>query len=234
MKRVIFLLTFISVCIAASAAAFERALPMDFIFKGGDYKEKMAMSTEAPITARIEGDDGAVYYLKFMERSELRHTGTDENGIETYSARTGSFEISSDEDDGLSDRAGAGLIYEPVTSSLAWFVSPDPEARPDKKWTAELSDVEYQFIGVLSTITVDVGAKAVLVQYSGLDPETGDIVLEITDASASEPVIRRAVEKEALPGYIQIPGGGILGIEKAEDEDGIPVLSYEWIKEPPI
>lgn len=219
---------------ASPAVAFEKAYPMDFIFKGGDYRERITMVIEAPITARIEGPEGSFFYIDFAGRSELQNTETDDNGIETYSAIPESVSIRSDIN-GIDVRAfSAGLIYEPVTSSLAWFViSPNPDLT-GKKWAKELSENEYQFISFLTTITADVGTNAVLVQYAGIVSDTNEIVLEITDADAPDTLTRKIVDPLEIPGYFRIPGGGILRIDSIETEEGVPMLIYEWTKEPPL
>ncbi|MCK9436945.1 MAG: hypothetical protein M0Q12_07050, partial [Synergistaceae bacterium] len=87
---------------------------MDFIFKGGEYRERITMVIEAPITARIEGPEGCHFYIDFAGRSELQNTETDDNGIETYSAIPEAVFIRSDRDDLAPSTFSAGLIYEPV------------------------------------------------------------------------------------------------------------------------
>lgn len=230
------LLTFIMIFLytASPAAAFEKAYPMDFIFKGGDYREKITMVIEAPVTARIEGQEGSFFHIDFAGRSELHNTETDDNGIETYSAMPKSVSIRSDSDDIDVKAFSAGLIYEPATSSLAWFlISPDPDLA-GKKWTKELSENEYQFIGFQTTITADVGTNAILVQYAGTVSDTDEIVLEITDADAPDILTRKIIHPADIPGYFPMPGGGILCIDRIETEEGAPMLIYEWTKEPPL
>lgn len=230
------LLTFIMIFLyaASPAAAFEKAYPMDFIFKGGNYREQITMVIEAPVTARIEGPEGSIFYIDFAGRSELHNTETDDNGIETYSAIPKSVSIRSDRHEIDVRTFSAGLIYEPATSSLAWFlISPDPDLA-GKKWTKELSENEYQFISFQTTITADVGANAILVQYAGIVSDTNEIVLEITDAGAPDTLTRKIICPADIPGYFRMPGGGILVIDRIETEEGIPMLIYEWTKEPPL
>ncbi|MDY9922075.1 MAG: hypothetical protein U2P59_09675 [Synergistota bacterium] len=216
------------------ATAFEKAAPMDFIFKGGDYRERITMVIEAPITARIEGPEGSHFYIDFTGRTELQNTQTDDNGIETYSAIPEAVSIRSDRDDIDLRQFSAGLIYEPVTSSLAWLLHSSGPGHPEKKWTKELSDHEYQFIGFQTTITADVGTNAILVQYAGSVSGSNEILLEITDADAPDTLTRKVIYPTEIPGYFQMPGGGILGIDRIEAEEGIPMLHYEWTKEPPL
>ena len=71
-------------------------------------------------------------------------------------------------------------------------------------------------------------------QYAGDLPDTKEIVLEITDADATEILSRKLISTDDIPGYFQIPGGGILAIESAENVDGIRIISYKWVKEPPL
>lgn len=230
------LLTFIMIFLytASPAAAFEKAAPMDFIFKGGDYRERITMLIEAPVTARIEGPEGSFFYIDFAGRSELQNTETDDNGIETYSAIPDSVSIRSDRDD-IDVRAfSAGIIYEPVTSSLAWLLSSSGPGHPEEKLTKELSESEYPFIGFQTTITADVGTNAILVQYAGIVSDTDEIVLEITDADAPHILTRKIICSADIPGYFRMPGGGILGIDRIENEEGIPMLIYEWTMEPPL
>ena len=219
---------------ASPAAAIEKAAPMDFIFKGGDYRERITMVIEAPITARIKGPEGSRFYIDFAGKSELQNTETDDNGIETYSAVPGAVSIRSDGDDIDLRQFSAGLIYEPVTSSLAWFLRSSGPGHPEKKWTKELSEHEYQFIGFQTTITADVGTNAILVQYAGSVSDTNEILLEITDADAPDILTRKVVYPSEIPGYFPMPGGGILGIDRIVNEEGIPMLHYEWAKEPPL
>jgi len=233
MRKIIFVLLLI-LYVSNPAAAFEKAAPMDFIFKGGDYRERITMVIEAPITAMIEGPEGSHFYIDFAGRSELQNTETDDNGIETYSATTESVFIRSERNDIDLSGFSAGLIYEPVTSSLAWLLRSSAAGRPEEKWTKELSESEYQFIGFQTTITADVGTNAILVQYAGIVPDTSEIVLEITDADAPDTLTRKIIYPTEVPGYFQIPGGGILGIDRIETEEGIPMLHYEWAKEPPL
>ena len=233
MRKIIFALLFI-LCVSNSAAAFEKAAPMDFIFKGGDYRERIIMVIEAPITARIEGPEGSHFYIDFAGRSELQNTETDDDGIETYSAAPEAVYIRSDRNDTDLSTFSAGLIYEPVTSSLAWLLISSGPEHLEQKWTKELSEREYQFIGFQTIITADVGTNAILVQYAGTVPDTNEIVLEITDADAPDKLTRKIIYPHELPGYIQIPGGGILGIDRIVTEEGVPMLHYEWYKEPPL
>ncbi|MGE4446075.1 MAG: hypothetical protein AB7C92_05415, partial [Synergistaceae bacterium] len=234
MRKILLTLLLIFLYIASPAAAFEKAAPMDFIFKGGNYRESITIVIEAPITARIKGPEGSYFYIDFAGRSELHNTETDDNGIETYSAATESVFIRSERNDVDLRNFSAGLIYEPVTSSLAWLLRSSGHGHPDEKWTKELSEREYQFIGFQTTITADVGTNAILVQYSGIVPDTNEIVLEITDADAPDILTRKIIYPLEIPGYFQMPGGGILGIDRIETEEGIPMLHYEWAKEPPL
>ena len=234
MKKIILALMVLLFYIVSPVGAFERAAPMDFIFKGGDYKETITMVIDAPITARIEGDDGAIFYLDAKCGCELRHTGTDENGIETYSAAPGSIKLRSNKDHMNLNTFSAGLIYEPVTSSLAWFISSSGSHSPNKRWTKELTDAEYQLIGFQNTITAEVGTNAILVQYAGVLSGANDIIIEITDADGPETLIQKILDHKKIPGYFQIPGGGILNIEMIEKVDGVSFLNYEWVKEPPL
>lgn len=234
MKKIIFILLIFFFYIACPANAFEKAAPMDFVFKGGDYQEKITMVIDTPITARIEGEDGVLFYLDTKGRCEFRLTGTDDNGIETYSAAPGSVKLRTNKDHTNLAAFSAGLIYEPVTSSLAWFISSSGQDRPDKIWTKELTDAEYQLIGFQNTITAEVGTNAILVQYAGVLPKTSDVIIEITDADAAETLIQKILEYKKIPGYFQIPGGGILHIEMIEKVDGVSFLNYEWVKEPTL
>ena len=233
MRKIFSILTATFIFAAAPAYAFERAAPMDFIFKGGDFRERMTMVIEAPLSARVDVPDGSHFYIEFAGSCELQNAGTDENGIETYSASSNMVTVRSGEEN--DDRClAAGLIYEPVTSSLAWLIHSRGSTGPGERWTKELSDSEYQFIGFQTTITADVGTNATLIQYAGRNSETKDIVLEITDADAPELLTRKIIDPKEIPGYFQIPGGGILSIQSVENEDGIPVIKYEWVKEPPL
>lgn len=234
MRRIILTLLLIFLYVPSPAAAFEKAAPMDFIFKGGEYRERITMVIEAPITARIEGPEGCHFYIDFAGRSELQNTETDDNGIETYSAIPEAVFIRSDRDDLVPSTFSAGLIYEPVTSSLAWLLRSSDPGHPEEKWTKELSESEYKFIGFQTTITAEVGTNAILVQYAGTIPDTNEIVIEITDADAPDILTRKLIYPTEIPGYFQMPGGGILGIEKIEIEEGVPMLLYEWGKEPPL
>ena len=63
MISIILNLLLIFLYVPSPAAAFEKAAPMDFIFKGGEYRERITMVIEAPITARIEGPEGCHFYL---------------------------------------------------------------------------------------------------------------------------------------------------------------------------
>lgn len=234
MKKILLTLLMIFLYFSSPAAAFEKAAPMDFIFKGGDYRERITMVIEAPITARIKGPEGSFIYIDFAGRSELENTKTDDNGIETYSATPESVSIRSDREDFDVSALSAGLIYEPITSSLAWFVRSSYPDHPEEKWTKELNENEYPFIGFQTTITADVGTNAILVQYAGIVPDTNEIVLEVTDADGPDTLIRKIIYPTEVPGYFQMPGGGILGIEKIETEEGIPMLHYVWAKEPPL
>lgn len=234
MKKIILALIILFFYVACPADAFEKAAPMDFIFKGGEYKEKITMVIDTPITARIEGDDGVLFYLDTKGRCELKHTGTDDNGIETYSSAPGTVKLRSNRDNMNLAAFSTGLIYEPVTSSLAWFISSSGSHSSEKNWTKELTDAEYQLIGFQNTITAEVGTNAILVQYAGVLPKTNDIIIEITDADADETLIQKILDHKKIPGYFQIPGGGILHIEMIENVDGISTLHYEWTKEPPL
>lgn len=234
MKKIIFILTAILLFTASSAFAFEKAAPMDFIFKGGEFGERINMVIESPLSAKIEGQDGSYFYIDVLGRCELKNTETDDNGIETYSAKPGDLTVRSDNVYVIAENLDAGLIYEPATSSLAWFVSSKDPDGTEEKWTQELTESEYPFIGFQTTITADVGTNAILVQYAGEHPETKEIILEITDADAPDLLTRKVIDPKEIPGYFQIPGGGILGIEKVENENGISVISYEWAKEPPL
>ncbi len=234
MRKIIFVILLILLYVPNPAAAFEKAAPMDFIFKGGDYRERITMLIEAPITARIKGPEGSYFYIDFAGRSELQNTETDDNGIETYSATTESVFIRSERNNIDLRNFSAGLIYEPVTSSLAWLLRSSGHGHPDEKWTKELSEREYQFIGFQTTITADVGTNAILIQYTGIVPDTNEIVLEITDADAPDTLTRKIIYPTEIPGYFQMPGGGILGIDRVETEEGIPMLHYKWAKEPPL
>jgi len=234
MKNFLLLLTAIMIFAAFPLYAFEKAVPMDFIFKGGDYKERITMVIDAPLSARVAGPDGSHFYIDFAGRSELQNTETDDNGIETYSADPNTVTIRSSAAEATVGNLTAGLIYEPVTSSLAWFIRPAGAEGTEQMWTEELSESEYQFIGFQTTITADVGTNAVLVQYTGYLPESNEIVLEVTDADGAEILTRKLIRVDDIPGYFQIPGGGILAIESAEDSDGIRVISYEWVKGPPL
>ncbi len=234
MNKILLTFTMIFLYAASPAAAFEKAYPMDFIFKGGNYREQITMVIEAPVTARIEGPEGSIFYIDFAGRSELHNTETDDNGIETYSAIPESVSIICDKDNINVRDFSAGLIYEPITSSLAWFVRSTYPDHPEKKWTKELNDNEYQFIGFQTTITAEVGTNAILVQYAGIVPDTNEILLEVTDADAPDTITRKTIYPTEVPGYFQIPGGGILGIDRIETEEGVPVLHYVWEKEPPL
>lgn len=63
MKKIILVLLILFLYISCPADALEKAAPMDFIFKGGDYKEKITMLIDTPITARIEGSNGVFFIL---------------------------------------------------------------------------------------------------------------------------------------------------------------------------
>ena len=126
------------------------------------------------------------------------------------------------------------MIYEPVTSSLAWFISSAGSGPANKRWTKELTDAEYQLVGFQNTITAEVGTNAILVQYAGVLPKTNDIIIEITDADAAETLIQKTLDFKRIPGYFQIPGGGVLHIEMIEKVDGVSFLNYEWVKEPTL
>ena len=232
MKKILSILTAIIIFAASPSYAFEKAVPMDFIFKGGDFREHMIMVIDAPLSARIAGPDGSHFYIDFTGRCELQNTETDDNGIETYSAAPNTVTVRSSAEKTGNGSLAAGLIYEPVTSSLAWLVHSTGPAGTGERWTEELTESEYQFIGFQTTITADVGTNAVLVQYAGDLPDTKEIVLEITDADATEILTRKLISTDDIPGYFQISGGGILAIESAENVDGIRIISYEWVKEP--
>ena len=236
MKKLLYAVLLFLLYTAVPSEALEKAAPMDFIFKGGDYRERITMIIEAPLTARIEREGGGLFYIDISGRSELKHTETDENGIETYSATPGSFSVRSDLGSYGSEPEGfsAGLIYEPATSSLGWILTVTGPEGPKETITRELTDNEYPFIGFQTTITADVGTNAILLQYAGILPETGEILLEVTDADAPEPLTRMKLSPSGIPGYFQIPGGGILLIEKIEDEEGIPCILYQWAKTPPL
>ena len=234
MRKIFSILTATFIFAAAPVYAFERAAPMDFIFKGGDFRERMTMVIEAPLSARVDGPDGSHFYIEFAGSCELQNAGTDENGIETYSAASNMVTVRSGIKENDDRCLAAGLIYEPVTSSLAWLIHAADSTGPGERWTKELSESEYQFIGFQTTITADVGTNATLIQYAGRNSETKDIVLEITDADAPELLTRKIIDPKEIPGYFQIPGGGILSIQSVENEDGIPVIKYEWVKEPPL
>ena len=234
MKKIILALMVLIFYIGSPAGAFERAAPMDFIFKGGDYKEKITMVIDTPITARIEGDGGVIFYIDTKGGCELRQTGTDDNGIETYTAAAASVKLRSNRDHTDFNTFSAGLIYEPVTSSLAWFISTAGSGSANKRWTKELTDAEYQLVGFQNTITAEVGTNAILVQYAGVLPKTNDIIIEITDADAAETLIQKTLDFKRIPGYFQIPGGGVLHIEMIEKVDGVSFLNYEWVKEPTL
>lgn len=234
MRKIILAFLILFTYIACPADALERAAPMDFIFKGGDYKEKITMVIDTPITARIEGSNGVLFYLDTKGRCELKHTGTDDNGIETYSAPPGSFTLRSNRDYTALETFSAGLIYEPVTSSLAWFIRSAGSTSHEERWTKELTEAEYQLIGFQATITAEIGANAILIQYAGVIKGTNDIIIEITNASGAETLIQKNLNYKKVPGYFQIPGGGILYIEMIEKVEGISFLHYEWAKEPGI
>ena len=122
MKKILSLLTAIIIFAASPSYAFEKAVPMDFIFKGGDFREHMIMVIDAPLSARIAGPDGSHFYIDFAGRCELQNTETDDNGIETYSAAPNTVTVRSSAEKTGNGSLAAGLIYEPVTSSLAWLV----------------------------------------------------------------------------------------------------------------
>ena len=73
-----------------------------------------------------------------------------------------------------------------------------------------------------------------MVQYSGTEPDTGNIAFDITDANAPDMFIKKIISHDKIPGYFEISNGGILHIEKIFMEGTIPVLLYEWVKEPRI
>ena len=146
--------------------AFEKAVPMDFIFKGGDYKRRITMVIDAPLSARVAGPDGSHFYIDFAGRSNFRIPRLTTTGMETYSADPNTVTIRSSAAEATVGNL-TGLIYEPVTSSLARgsFARPEPKGR-NKCGRKNLAS-EYQFIGFQTTITADVGTNAVLVQYTG-------------------------------------------------------------------
>ena len=81
--------------------------------------------------------------------------------------------------------------------------------------------------------------QAIYLEYTGdkngnFVPDPNEIVLEFTDADAPDTLTRKIINPTEVSGYFQMPGGGILGIDRIETEEGIPMLHYEWAKEPPL
>ncbi len=50
----------------------------------------------------------------------------------------------------------------------------------------------------------------------------------------SDILTRKLIYPTEIPWLLPDAGGGILGIEKIEIEEGVPMLLYEWGKEPPL
>ncbi|MCE5201638.1 MAG: hypothetical protein LLF78_03890 [Synergistaceae bacterium] len=234
MKNKLFLIiTLILLIFPATAYAIEEALPLDFIFKGGEYKETFHLTVDKPYKSTIPGPDGIPIIFDYSGSCELTHTFTDHDGIETYTAPKGIAHVRSGSPHLPAKGYTMGLLYDPKTSDISWFVNDINGDGTQKLWTRELSADEYALIGTQFTITARTDANALLIQYSGTMPYSDDIVFDITDTNTQDKFSKEIIKSSSLPGYFQI-SGGILYIQKLVMEDDIPILYYEWSKQPKL
>lgn len=233
MKKLTFALLLI-LLMTTGAFAFEQAEPLDFIFKGGEFKEIYRLVVENPCKGTISGPNGITFYFEYSAKCELPRTGIDYNGIETFTAPKKWASTKSSDPNVLIEGYAMGLIHEPSTSFLAWFVEGANNTKQDKFWARELTEAEYKLIGIQSTIKAKTGTNALLVQYAGTQPGTKDVILEITDADAPDKFTTVVIKSDKLPGYFHIPGGGIVRIEKVIMEGQVPIISFEWEKKPTV
>lgn len=218
----------------APSNAMEEAVPSDFIFKGGEYDETFRLTVDKPYKSTLPGPNGVPIIFEYISMCELSYTSTDENGIEVYTAPSQAARAKSAKSGIPAGGYTIGLLYEPETSDISWFVNDrNAPGSQSKLWSRPLSDDEYAMIGTQFTITARTGRKALLIQYAGTMPDSDDIVLDITDTSANDKFSKEIIRAGSLPGYFQI-AGGVLYIHKITKEDDIPILYYEWSKVPKI
>lgn len=224
----IFLITLVS----TASFAMDQAEPLDFIFLAGDYKEELHITLETHYKSGMPGPDGGTITFAYPTAGELPYVSTDEGGVESYAAPAGFAEAVSDVPGFPAAGYSLGVLYEPTTSTFAWFLDDVNGNRDEKLWVRELTEEEYGIIGLQTTITARAGSNAILIQYAGTEPGTNDVALEITDADAPEKFTKLVITSDRIPGYINLPCGAILLIEKVVTADGVPVLYYDWSKEP--
>ncbi len=226
---------FLILLLSQAAFALEQAEPLDFIFKGGDYTETSMLIMENSYSGVITGPDNIPITFTINGKCEFRNTSNDEvTGVDTYTAAKTRASAKSEKPSLPSEGYTLGLLYKRETSELSWYIN-DINGRSQKKiWTQDLTEDEYPLINFQSTITAQTGGNALLVQYSGIIEDTGDIVFDITNANAPDKFTKEVIKAEAIPGYFQITQGGVLHIDKIVIDGNVPVLYYEWTKEPRI
>jgi hypothetical protein len=233
MRKIIFAIFLIF--ISSEAFAAERAEPLDFIFKGGDYSETTALVMEKPYSGKIPGPDNVSIIFACPANCIFTLTATDKiTKTNSYTAQKNSTIARLEKQSPVVSDYILGVIYKTDTSQLLWFADETGNGAYGKIWSREFTEDEYQLLSLQSTITARTGANAVMVQYSGTEPDTGNIVFDITDANAPDMFIKKIISQDRIPGYFEISNGGILHIEKIFMEGTIPVLLYEWVKEPRI